>query len=102
MKELLCERGVPESKIDIVYNWCDEQKFLPSGDISKPSLEYADIFKDKFNIVYAGNIGKAQALEAVIIAAEIILEKNSEIQFILIGDGIDKKNTATRKAANKA
>ena len=91
MKELLCERGVPESKIDIVYNWCDEQKFLPSGDISKPSLEYADIFKDKFNIVYAGNIGKAQALEAVIIAAEIILEKNSEIQFILIGDGIDKK-----------
>ena len=90
VKELLCERGVPESKISIVYNWCDEQKLLPAGDVSELSSEYADIFKDKFNIVYAGNIGKAQALESVINAAEIIRKKNSNIQFVIIGNGVDK------------
>lgn len=92
MKSALCSRGVPESKISVVYNWCDEVSMFSKTAIPECSTEINDIFKGKFNIVYAGNIGKAQALDSVIAAAEILERKKTAIQFVLIGEGVEKKN----------
>lgn len=60
-KRLLIERGVPEGKIDVIYNWADESALsFPVGDLP---LEFPD--EDYFRIVFAGNMGKAQALVTV-------------------------------------
>lgn len=46
--------------------------------------------KDKFIVGYAGTIGLSNALETVIEAAKILKEINSNIHFVLLGDGKTK------------
>jgi glycosyltransferase involved in cell wall biosynthesis len=46
--------------------------------------------KNKFIIGYTGSIGKANFLEQLIDAAEV-LKENHKIQFIIVGDGAEKK-----------
>ncbi len=42
--------------------------------------------KPGFNIVFAGNLGKAQALETILEAA-VILRRHDDIRFVLVGSG---------------
>lgn len=87
-KELLIQRNVPTEKISIIYNWCDEDKLQESTPIK---AEYRNAMTDKFNIVFAGNIGKAQSLDCVIDVAAYFDQKedNNRIQFVFVGAGID-------------
>ncbi len=84
-KKLLVERGVPENKIEIIYNWADEVSLL------KPNKELPLNFPqdNKFNIIFAGNMGKAQAISTLIDSAIILGEKKSLARFIMIGGGVE-------------
>ena len=87
-RKLLIERGVPDRKMDVIYNWCDEASMgNPVGDVPNgfPGSEC-------FTIVFAGNMGKAQALDAVLASAEIVYKKASEICFVFIGGGVEVDN----------
>ncbi len=96
-KKLLVERGVPEQKVDVIYNWCDEASMVnPAGELPQdfPGT-------DSFTIVFAGNMGKAQALDAVLDAAEIVQNKTERICFVFIGGGVEVdrlKEVAKHKA----
>jgi colanic acid biosynthesis glycosyl transferase WcaI len=84
-KDLLVARGIPASKIQLIYNWCDESALaLPEGVLPEnfPS-------SDKFTILFAGTMGKAQALDAVIAAAAIVQNLNSKINFVFVGGGVE-------------
>ncbi len=84
-KCLLVERGVPESKIEVIYNWADEAALeAPLGFL--PSNFPSD---DLFKIVFAGNMGKAQALETVLYAAEILQRRGSRVCFVMLGGGVE-------------
>lgn len=97
-KQLLERRGVPESKIEVVYNWCDESTlFLESTEPARENL----IQPDYFTIVYAGNFGPFQALTAVIDAAEIVAQKNPKVCFLFVGDGIDADALKLKVAAKR-
>jgi glycosyltransferase involved in cell wall biosynthesis len=86
MKEKIIGRGVLPQKVVLVYNWVDSSKFAPvSGDELRNHLG----LKDKFIILFAGNMGQAQGLDMVIDAAKL-LEEQSKIVFILLGDGIER------------
>ena len=50
------------------------------------NLYYYNKYKDKFNIVFTGNIGAAQNFENIIKAAEII-RKEKDIQWLIVGTG---------------
>ena len=97
-KNRLIERGVPKDKITVIYNWCDET--VLSG--VKPNKSYLP--PNGFNIVFAGNIGKAQGVESIIDAAEIVANKNLDANIIFVGDGISlndaKKRVAEKKLTN--
>jgi len=87
MKQRLIERRVPESKIEMIYNWCDDSQIFraePDEELAK-SLSMAA----RFNVVFAGNMGKAQALEPVLYAAKIVGQSQPAVQFVFIGDGVD-------------
>jgi lipopolysaccharide/colanic/teichoic acid biosynthesis glycosyltransferase len=43
----------------------------------------------RFNLVYAGTIGPAQALDTILRAAKLIEGAEPRVQFILVGDGIE-------------
>lgn len=84
-KRLLMQRGVPESKVNVVYNWADEIALAaPQGQLpaSFPSAK-------QFRIVFAGNMGKAQALDAVLDAAAMLQARGSRVCFVMLGGGVE-------------
>lgn len=78
----ISKQGPFEDKMEYYPNWVDELDETISDDL--PELP-----KDKFNIVFTGNIGDAQDFPHVIEAAKM-LKDNYLIQFIIIGDGRKK------------
>jgi colanic acid biosynthesis glycosyl transferase WcaI len=84
-KRLLLDRGVPECRVDVIYNWCDQAALLASvrGDSANLPGE------GKFRIAFAGNIGKAQGMDAVIQAAVVLQVQAPGIHFIFIGGGVE-------------
>ena len=71
-------------------------KYLPNFYLKESSQtrfnkKYDKFFKRKFIFVFAGNLGKAQSLHTLIDAA-YLLRNQSDINFILIGDGSEKRN----------
>jgi glycosyltransferase involved in cell wall biosynthesis len=101
-KLAIASRGTPADKIEVVYNWCDETQ--PRPPLLHLQAVCPFLRKDSFNIVYAGNMGKLQALAAVIQAADILKDDVPRIQFVLIGDGVElmslKEKASSLKLAN--
>lgn len=84
-RNLLMHRGVADSKISVIYNWCDEAA-LQTPENTTVDLSFMD---DRFNVVFAGTMGKAQALGAVIDAAKIVAAQDMQVQFVFVGSGIE-------------
>jgi colanic acid biosynthesis glycosyl transferase WcaI len=82
----LVERGVPAAKVDVVYNWADENTARPLGlcALSGYGLE------GRFNIIYGGNLGVMQGLDTLIRAAHLAAGRLPNLQLLLIGDGADR------------
>jgi glycosyltransferase involved in cell wall biosynthesis len=81
----LVKRGVPKGKISLIYNWAEEAGWdQPENDLGVP-VE----MEGRFNVLFAGNIGKAQGLDSVIDACVLLREMAPEVQFLFIGDGIE-------------
>lgn len=82
-KQLLVERGVPDSKVSVIYNWADDA-FRPM----ERDAEYARALgmHDRFNVVYAGNIGPLQNIE-VLVRAAALLRSEPAIQVNIVGTG---------------
>ena len=92
-KERLTERGVDPEKITVIPNWCDEGQlgFSRSGPDSADRLGLAG----RFNVVFAGTMGKAQALDSVLDAAKRLQERE-DIQFVFVGGGIEVERLKAR------
>ncbi|MGI2209582.1 glycosyltransferase family 4 protein [Shewanella baltica] len=87
-KTRLINRGIAESKIEVIYNWCDEAALAQSNS-TKLTLPT----NNKLNIVFAGNLGFAQGLTAIIDAAKLLKERRVKANIVLIGDGVAKITT---------
>jgi colanic acid biosynthesis glycosyl transferase WcaI len=101
IKNKLIERGIPENKIRIIYNWAEEGYEIESNF---RGLKYKHCFNGKFNVVFAGNMGRAQALDSVLDAAEILKNTKPAVQFVFIGGGVEvdhlKKEKVNRELDN--
>lgn len=86
MKKTLIQKGVPEEKIKIVYNWIDENVIHPIDINQNKLLTELGVPRYNFTVVYAGNIGYAQGMDIILEAAEQ-LKENKEIGFIIFGNG---------------
>ena len=86
-KENIIKKGVPEEKIEIVYNWVDENEVTHIERKDNPIFDMLQIPRDGFYVCYAGNIGLLQNLSTLIDAAEILQNKEPQIKFVIIGNG---------------
>lgn len=94
-KRLLIQRHVPQSKIEVIYNWADESALTsPVGSLPANFPE-----DDRFKIVFAGNMGKAQSLDAVLDAALILQERGSRVCFVMLGGGVEVGRLKARTQA---
>ena len=83
-KNLLIGRGVPDSKIEIIYNWADE-KVLRTTTNETPK-ELASI--EGFKILFAGNVGQAQGLNVILDAAHLLKDDVPKLHFLVLGRGL--------------
>lgn len=89
-KKNIISKGVPEDKIEVVYNWVDGECV---NYIEKKDNQLFDEFcldREKFYVSYSGNIGLTQNMELLIQAA-VQLQNIDDIGFIVIGDGAYKE-----------
>ena len=86
-KTNLTQKGIQSDKIRFIPNWADEAIYRPvEGD---PALAAETGLVGRFNVLYAGNMGFAQALHAVVQAAELTQDL-PQVQFVFVGDGVEK------------
>ena len=89
-KELI-SRGVQPEKIDIIYNWCDEDS-ISSGEHLSDNLH----LPDRFIILYAGAMGLAQGMDTILDCARLCAQSLPDVQFNLIGWGVDRARIIKR------
>lgn len=99
-KQTLIGKGVPEEKIEVVYNWVDEKLVVPVGKYENPMYEEFGLNREKFRVVYAGNLGNAQNID-VIINTAARLKENERIEFVLFGSGGLESDVKKRIAREK-
>lgn len=84
-RRLLIERGVPPEKVEVIPNWCDEAALLsPRGRLPAGFPDAS-----AFTVVFAGNMGRAQALDAVLDAAALLQQRAPQVRLVFIGGGLD-------------
>lgn len=83
IKRSMVARGVPAEKIEVVYNWVDEKAVQPVAKEENPLFEEFGLDRNKFTIVYAGNLGNAQNIGIVLAGAKEL----PEVQFAVFGSG---------------
>ena len=89
MKKRIVDKGISSEKISVIHDWADTNKLYPIIRDKNPFVKKYDL-KDKFIIMYSGNIGLTQDLDRIIEVAEQFKD-NKELQFLLIGEGADKE-----------
>lgn len=87
MAQLLAERGIPAARLDVVPNWADETIFFPVP--RDPSLADALGAGSGTSVMFAGNMGAAQALDTAVRAAAAVRDL-PDFRLILVGDGLHR------------
>ena len=85
MARRIVDKGVPSDKVVVVPDWVDCGRIRPID-----SNPFRRSFGDKFVVMYSGNIGLSQQLEAVLEAAARMRD-DDRILFAIIGEGARKK-----------
>lgn len=87
MVDHIAGKGVPRHKLHVLPFWADERIYYPVPP--DPILTERLGLAGSFNVVFAGQLGLVQRLGTVIEAAELLRGQN-EIQFAIVGDGVDR------------
>lgn len=75
----------PLKNFEVLSNWI-------KPIISKPIGSSLNFSVEKLHFLFAGNIGKVQNIENVILGFQIAFKKNPNISFHLVGDGSELNN----------
>lgn len=83
-KRNIMEKGVPDEKIEVIYNWIDSNSVQPIEREQNFLFEEFGLDRDRFYVVYAGNLGAAQNIDIIIESALSTLG-NKYIMYLLFG-----------------
>lgn len=90
MKKNILAKGVPEEKVIVVRNWIDTGRVVPIKREGNKLFDELGLSREKFYVVYAGNLGQAQGTK-VIVKAAALLKDNDDIQFVIFGNGSEEE-----------
>lgn len=84
--ERIAATGVPPEKIDMIYNWANEEELL-----KRPATPYVlpPELQGKTLLGFAGTMGAAQAVHHLLSAAKIIQEQRDDIRLFFVGGGTE-------------
>lgn len=87
MKRNIMTKGVPEEKIDLIYNWVDGKTVCYVDRQTNPLFDRFQLARDDFYVLYAGNLGYEQPINTLIDAAKL-LEGYKDIKILIFGVGV--------------
>ena len=90
-KRNIMAKGVPESKIAVIYNWVDENAVVDIPRTGNKLFDKYGLDRSKFYITYSGNIGLTQNMEMLLDVMEELKSEAPDIRLVLIGDGAFKE-----------
>lgn len=85
-KRNIMAKGVPADKIDVIYNWVDEQAVVPVERRDNVLVRRYGLDPDAFYITYCGNIGLTQNMDMLMDVADK-LRDIVDLKFVIIGAG---------------
>ena len=85
-KNNILKKGVQNEKIEVVYNWVDEQAVIDVTRDENILFDRYGLDRSKFYVTYCGNIGLSQNMEMLVSTAKE-LETFPDIYFVLVGNG---------------
>ena len=88
MKKHILKYGGEDSKVHVINNWADTDKIQPIKKENNSLYKEFKINKDKFTIVYAGDIGIHQRLDLFLKVAKKLSNITNNIQFVFFGNGV--------------
>lgn len=84
-RSALVDAGVPASKIEVIYNWCDPAS-VAASDGGVPSVAEK---RPGFQVLYAGNMGRLQGIDTILDAAKLLAAEPEPVEVTLIGGGVE-------------
>lgn len=99
-KRNIMAKGVPEAKIEVVYNWVEEDAVVNIPRSENKLFDLYDLDREKFYITYCGNIGLTQNMDLLLSIAKD-LQVYADIHFVLIGEGAYKQQVEKRVQEEK-
>lgn len=88
----ICEKGDYKNKLVYFPNWAEDIKGECPQDFDINKIEpFASKSEADFILLFAGNIGEAQNLDAIVEAAKLLKDEKN-IKFVFVGDGRRKEN----------
>lgn len=97
IRKSLVARGVPEDKIEVVYNWVDAEAIRPVDKENNTLYEEFGLQRDKFTVVYAGNLGNSQNIDVILDAASRL----TDVRFVIFGTGGNEEEIKERITSEK-
>ncbi len=92
-RHIVEKKGIPAKKVTVIYNWIDTDELKPLPRDNKFSRKYD--LNGKFIVGYAGTLGMSQGLMSIIESANILRDRD-DIEFFIVGDGIEKEKMIKR------
>ena len=90
-KKNIMAKGVPEGKIEVVYNWVDQNAVVHVDRSENKLITKCNIDPTKFYIEYSGNIGLTQNMDMLLNVMKDLKASHPEIGLILVGEGAYKQ-----------
>ncbi len=98
MKKTCQQNGIPDSALQVLPNWTDTTTIYPVKKNNYFRKEHG--WDDKFIVMYSGNLGLANEINALLDAANL-LKNHHNIHFVVIGDGVQKKAIVKKIATDE-
>lgn len=92
-REHVIQHGGHPERVYVVYNWINTERIQPGQRDNSFAREQG--LTDRFVVSYAGTMGWAQDMGTIISAAALLREQ-TDIRFLLVGDGVEKEKARTR------
>ena len=89
-KKNIMAKGVPENKIEVVYNWVDQNAVVHVDRSENKLIGKYNVDPTKFYIGYSGNIGLTQNMDMLLDVMKELKDSHPEIGLILVGEGAYK------------
>ncbi|XXT21136.1 glycosyltransferase family 4 protein [Sorangium sp. So ce429] len=90
------QRGASTGKVHLIPNWADDRIYRPVEPDPQLAAEHG--LSGRFVVLFAGNMGAAQALSSVLDAADRLRDL-TDVRFVMVGDGIDAQRLQREAAA---